>query len=76
MQRENRWQVTSVAAAPCSLFDFYPSKFLPFGNSSCKSVWVGRSPLVIVVPLAVREAHTQWEEEEADRCEGFILQLD
>lgn len=47
-----------------------------FGNSSCKSVRVGHSPLVIVVPLTVLEAHTQWEEEEADRCEGFILQLD
>lgn len=63
MERENLWQVTSVTAEPCYVFDFYPSKFMSFGNSSCNSVWLSHSPLVTVIPLAVRMVHMQWEEE-------------
>lgn len=44
LARENLWQVTSVAAEPCDVSDFHPSKFRPSGSSSWKSVWV-RSPL-------------------------------
>lgn len=44
LEREHLWQVPSAAAEPCSISDFHPSKFGPFGSSSWKSVWV-RSPL-------------------------------
>lgn len=44
LEGENLWQVTSVAAEPCDVSDFYPSKFRPFGSSLWKSVWVW-SPL-------------------------------
>lgn len=49
LERENLWQVTSVAAEPCDVSDFYPSKFRPFGSSLWKSVWVWS-------PLAWRDA--------------------
>lgn len=33
---------------------------------------VSHSPLVTVIPLAVLEVRTQWEEEKADRCGLFF----
>lgn len=45
---------------------------MPFGNNSWKSVWVSPSPLVTVIPFVVLEIHSQWEEEEVDRCRGFF----
>lgn len=44
LEQESLWQVPSVAAEPCDVSDFHPSKSRPFGSSSWKSVWV-RSPL-------------------------------
>lgn len=66
-----------LASGHCHCWDrlclwFLSLQIMPFGSSSCRSVWVSHSPSVTVTLLPVLEVHKQWEEEEVDRCVLFF----